>query len=176
MPRLTNVNGPSLLDKMWDTLDGATHDIMSGNALAAGKLDTQKGFARGVAECIMILSTPVFHSTDAVVSCAVSRYGTDATFSGSPAIIHHAPPNGIISSEELAAAAPPPNPEPGTDAAPILVPQQPVDAPAATSPVDLTEGQRDGILAALGSGLTAGSVAAAFGVEQYIVEMLREQP
>ena len=128
MPKLNKVNGPSLLDKMWDTLDTATSDIMGG-LLAGEELATRKGYARGVAECIRILSVPVFHSTDAVVSCAVTRRGTDAAFSGSPAIVHHAPPDGIISSDELAVHAATQPPVPGTDAAPIDVPPPPVTTP-----------------------------------------------
>lgn len=163
VPKLHKVNGPSLLDKMWDTLDTAAADIMGG-LLPEPDLTTRKGYARGVAECIRILCVPVFHSTDAVVSCAVARVGTDAAFSGSPAIIHHAPPDGVITGPELAAHAAAQPPVPGTDAAPIPVPQAPVGAPPVQDAGSLSGQQREGIMGALASGLPAEAVANVFGV------------
>lgn len=177
MPKLNKVNGPSLLDRMWDTLDMVTADVMGG-LLAGEELATRKGYARGVAECIRILSVPVFHSTDAVVSCAVTRRGTDAAFSGSPAIIHHAPPDGIISSDELAVHAATQPPVPGTDAAPIDVPPPPVTTPGSPPPTDVAElssAQQDGIIAALASGLPAEAVAGAFGVTESVVHQVGAQ-
>jgi hypothetical protein len=177
MPKLNKVNGPSLLDKMWDTLDTATADVMGG-LLVGEELATRKGYARGVAECIRILSVPVFHSTDAVVSCAVARRGTDAAFSGSPAIVHHAPPDGIISSDELAVHAATQPPVPGTDAAPIDVPPPPVatpGSPPASHVGELSGAQQDGIIAALASGLPAEAVAGAFGVTEGVVQQIGAQ-
>lgn len=171
MPKLHKVNGPSLLDKMWDTLDTATSHIMGGQ-LGEPDMTMRKGYARGVAECIRILSVPVFHSTDAVVSCAVTRRGTDAAFSGAPAIIHHAPPDGVISSDELAVHAAAQPPVPGTDAAPIPAPQAPVGAPPVQDAGSLSPQQREGIVAALASDLPAESVAAAFGVTQEVVHQV----
>lgn len=170
MARTNRVIGPSLLDKMWDTLDTATAQIMSGQGG-----ETAKGYARGVAECIRILSHPVFHSTDAVVSCAVTRHGTDAAFSGSPAVIHHAPPNGIISSEEIAVQAQSSPPVAGTDAAPIPVPAPSVEVPLGTVQVDalaLTDEQVRSIRAAAEARLPVEAISAAFSVTVGVVEQV----
>lgn len=164
------VNGPSLLDQMWTILDTVTDEVMAGT-LTGDDAVQRRGYARGVAECIRILSTPVFHSTDAVVQCAVARRGTDAAFSGSPSVIHHAPPDGVISSEELAEQAATEPEVPGTDAAPIPVPAPDpglgADGPGSVD--ELTAAQRDSIAAALRAGLPPEAVAAAFSVAEHVV-------
>lgn len=139
--------GPSLLDRLWTDLDSATDAVMHINSgtdpEVAGKL---KGFARGLATAIHAMSTPHFHSVDAVVSCAVARQQNGTADGKAPAPIHTPPPDGRLAA--------------GTD-------DDPIDVPAARKPgAKLTEQQKTGIASALAGGLDAPTVAVMFGVTE----------
>lgn len=139
--------GPSILDQLWTELDSATDAVMHINPdtdkEVAGKL---KGFARGIATAVHVMSTPHFHSVNAVVSCAVERHRNGAADGKAPAVIHTPPPDGKLAA--------------GTDADPIDVP-----APRKAG-AKLTEQQKTGIASALAGGLDAPTVAVMFGVTE----------
>lgn len=100
--RTAKTNGPSILDQLWNKLDDATNQVMTAVADPWQDADEKaQGRARGLAEAIFIASYPIYHDVDTVVGFAVQRHGTDAAFSGSPSVIHHAPPDGVITSEEV---------------------------------------------------------------------------
>lgn len=139
--------GPSLLDRLWTDLDSATDAVMHISAgtdpEVVGKI---KGFARGLATAIHAMSTPHFHSVDAVVSCAVVRYQTGTADGKAPSPVHTPPPDGNLAA--------------GTD-------DDPIDVPAPGKPgASLTEQQKSGIASALAGGLDAPTVAVMFGVTE----------
>lgn len=149
----SQVVGPSLLDKMWTELDAATDAVMRITAdtdpEAAGRL---KGLARGLAVAIHITSAPHFHSADAVVSCAVTRFQNGTADGMAPSPVHTPPPDGRLMA--------------GTDEDPIDVPKP------RRKGAKLTKEQETGIQSALAGGLDAPTVAIMFGVEAEQVEAL----
>lgn len=145
---MTNTSiGPSLLDKLWTELDAATDAVMRINTgtdpEVGGKL---KGFARGLAVAIHTMSTPHFHSVDAVVSCAVVRQQNGTADGKAPTPIKPPPVDGRLSA--------------GTD-------EDPIDVPAARKPgAKLTKEQESSIASALAGGLDVPTVAVMFSVTE----------
>lgn len=147
MGKANMVVGDSLLDRLWREMDVATAAAMDaskqegGDPLVKGKL---LGQARGLAIAIHTLSSPHFHSSDAVAQCAVVRWQNGTADGKAPTMVRVPPVDGVIAK--------------GTDDDPIPVPEPgDEDAP-------LTKEQEQGIVAALAGGQPAEAVAAIFGV------------